>query len=106
MKTLPEILRDAMLLLDAVYDAREDVVIARGQQLEAFEGQALRLLRSEAFQIRLWHDQGDSADNYMGCYRCESRSWLGAQWSSWREHRGGVGFDIDDVLATDWRISS
>ena len=110
MKTLPEILRDAMLLLARDPDDRESVVvIARGQCLKSLDGQALRLLRSEAFQIRLWHDQDDTAENYMGHYRCEARSWLGAQWSSWREHRGlsrSASFDIDDVLATDWRISS
>lgn len=108
MKTLPEILRDAMLLLTLDEDRESVVVIARGQYLKSLDGQALRLLRSEAFQMRLWYDQGDSADNYMGHYRREARSWLGAQWSIWREHRGwlgGAGFDIDDVLATDWRIS-
>jgi hypothetical protein len=103
-KTLPEILRDAMLLLD---DGREDIVIARGQQLEALDGQALRLLRSKAFQIRLWHDTRD--DPSQSQYRCEARTWLGAQWSSWSAQcgwLGGAGFDIHDVLATDWRIAS
>lgn len=104
MKTLPEILHDAMLLLtlNKFDEDRESVVIARGQCLKSLDGQALRLLRSEAFQIRLWYDQDDTAENYMGRYRCEARSWLGTQWSSWRAGR----FDIDDVLATDWRISS
>lgn len=107
MKTLPEILRDVMLLLALDADRESVVVIVRGQCLKSLDGQALRLLRSEAFQIRLWHDQDDSADNYMGHYRCEARSWLGAQWSSWREQLPrGAAFDIDDVLATDWRISS
>lgn len=107
MKSLPEILRDAILLLGD--DCEKDVVIARGRHLESLDGQALRLLQSEAFQIRLWYDRDDSASNYMGHYKCEARSWLGTQWSSWREHRGwlgGGGFDFDDVLATDWRISS
>lgn len=96
MKTLPEILHDAMLLLDG---GRESVVIARGQRHEPLDG------RSEAFQIRLRHN----VDMGLSTYRCEARSWLGEQWSSWREqgHRlGGGSFDIDDVLATDWRSAS
>ena len=96
MKTLPKILRDAMLLLA---EGREYVVIARGQQHAPLRPS------SEAFQIRLRHD----VDVGLYEYRYEARSWLGEQWSNWREHRGwlgGAGFDIDDVLATDWRISS
>lgn len=107
MKSLPEILRDAMLLLDDRDSDREDVVIARGQQLASFDGQALRLLSSKAFQIRLRHDTRDDPDQSQ--YRCESRTWLGAEWSSWSEQcgwLGGAGFDIRDVLATDWRIVS
>lgn len=103
MKTLPEILRDALLLLDPAaglrsYDGRKSVVIARGQH-EPLNG------RSEAFQIRLRYE----VDMDLSEYRCEARSWLGEQWASWREHRGwlgGAGFDIRDVLATDWRIAS
>jgi len=105
VKTLPEILRDAMLLLELDND-RENVVIARGQQLKAFEGQPLRLLQCEAFQIRLWLERSDSADTDL--YRCEVRAWVGG-WSSWKEHRSwrdGASFDIHDVLATDWRIVS
>lgn len=95
MKTLPEILRDAILLLD---DGREYIVIARGHH-EPLDG------RSSAFQIRLRRD----IDMGLTRYRCEERSWLGEQWSSWREQRGWLGgssFDISDVLATDWRIIS
>ena len=95
MKTLPEILHDAILLLDT---GREHVVIVRGHH-EPLDG------RGEAFQVRLRRD----VDTGLSAYRCEARSWLGAQWSIWREHRGwlgGGGFDIDDVLATDWRIVS
>ena len=96
MKTLPAILRDAMLLLD---DGRENVVITRGHPPEHLDG------RKEAFQIRLRHD----IDMDLSEYRCEVRSWLGEQWSSWRDQRGWLGggsFDTSDVLATDWRISS
>lgn len=94
MKTLPEILRDAMLLLN---HGHERVVIARGHSHthEPLDG------RSEAFQIRLHRDEAVSE------YTCEVRSWLGDQWSSWRDRRGllSIGsFDISDVLATDWRI--
>ena len=95
MKTLPEILRDVMILLDD--RAREHVVIARGQQHEPLDG------RSSAYQIRLRHD----VDMGLSEYRCEARSWLGEQWSTWRDQRGwlgGGGFDVSDVLATDWRI--
>lgn len=96
MKTLPEVIRDAMLLLGG---GRESVVIARGQHGEPLGD------RSSAFQVRI------RRDGAMGVfiYRCEARCWLGGQWASWREegHRlGGGSFDIDDVLATDWRISS
>ena len=96
MKTLPEILRDAMLLLD---EGRESVVIARGSQHEPLDG------RSKAFQIRV----RCNVDMGLFQYSCEARSWLGGQWSSWSVHHGwlgGAGFDIRDVLATDWRISS
>ena len=96
MKTLPEILRDAMCLLD---EGRESVVIARGQQHEPLDA------RSEAFQLRLRHD----IDIGLPEYRCEARLWLSGQWSSWQDHRGWLGggsFDTSDVLATDWRISS
>jgi hypothetical protein len=96
VKTLPEVLRDAMLLL--LGEGREHVVIARGHDgHEPLDG------RGEAYQMRLRHDVD------LNQYRCEARSWLGEQWSSWREHRGwlgGAGFDIYDVLATDWRIAS
>lgn len=94
MKTLPEILHDAKLLLDGAW---ESVVIARGQHHEPIDG------RSEAFQIRLRYDVDTDT------YRCETRGWLGEQWANWHERRGwlgGAGFDIDDVLATDWRIAS
>lgn len=91
MKTLPEILRDVILLLD---DGHESVVIVRGDNapLDGY---------SSAFQLKLHHEVDLSA------YRCEARSWLGEQWSIWKEWRGwlgGASFDIDDVLATDWRI--
>lgn len=95
MKTLPEILRDALLLLD---DGRENVVIARGHSHEPLNA------RSEAFQIRLRLD----GDMGLSEYRCEVRSWLGEQWSSWRDQRGWLGggsFDTSDVLAIDWRIA-
>lgn len=97
MKTLHEILHDVMILLA---DPRvEQVVIARGDHdpLDA---------RSAAFQIRLDHEM--IAPGLSG-YACEARAWLGEQWSTWREHRGwlgGRGFDVRDVLATDWRIIS
>jgi hypothetical protein len=96
MKTLPEVLRDAMILLDD--SARAYVVIERGHH-EPLDG------RSSTFQIRLGHD----LDMGLSEYRCEARSWLGEQWSNWRAHRGwlgGGGFDTSDVLATDWRITS
>lgn len=95
MKTLPDILRDAMLLLD---DGRDGVVIARGHE----EPLTPRL---SAFQIRL---QVSSSFGFPK-YRCQSRSWLGEQWSTWRVHHGwlgGASFDLADVLATDWRIIS
>lgn len=93
MKTLPEILRDAMLLLEG---GREHVVIARGDH-EPIDG------RNDAFKIRLRLD----TDMGLSAYRGETSGWLGEQWSSWCERRGwlgGAAFDIDDVLATDWRI--
>lgn len=96
MKTLPEILRDAMILLDD--HNREYVVIERGHHAP-LDG------RSATYQIRLRHDR----DMGLSEYRCEPRSWLGEQWSSWRERRGWLGggsFDTSDVLATDWRIIS
>jgi hypothetical protein len=95
MKALPEVLRDALLLLDG--GGREHVVIARGHH-EPLDG------RSHAWQIRLRHDR----DMGLSEYRCETRGWLGEQWSSWHERRGwlgGAAFDISDVLATDWRIT-
>jgi hypothetical protein len=98
MKTLPAILRDAIDLLD---NDHERVVIARGEQHEPLDD------RSHAFQMRLRRDV--DMDLNLSTYRCETRSWLGEQWSSWREqgHRlGGGSFDIDAVLATDWRIVS
>lgn len=96
MKTLPEILRDAMVLLD---EGRDSVVIARGQQHEPLDGS------SAADQVRLRR----AVDEGLCVYRTEERGWLGGRWSNWYErgHRlGGGSFDIDDVLATDWRISS
>jgi len=107
VKTLPEVLHDAMLLLG---DDRENVVIARGQQHEPLDA------RSEAFQIRLSVATSIVGARRMGDepfsltrYSCEARSWLGEQWAHWRVHRGwlgGASFDLDDVLATDWRIAS
>jgi len=96
--TLPKILRDAMLLLG---DGRERVVIARGHAHEPLDG------RCEAFQIRL--QRADDATGYAMVCMCEARSWLGEEWSRWRGHcgwLGGAGFDMADVLATDWRILS
>jgi hypothetical protein len=93
VKTLPDILRDAMILL--ADDDRENVVIARGHTLDLLD------VRSQAFQLRLQRDD----HGYVG----ETRCWLGAQWSNWHVRQGwlgGAGFDIRDVLATDWRISS
>jgi len=96
MKPLPEILRDALLLLDS--DGRESVVIARGQEQPPLDA------RSVTYQFRIRLDK----DMYP-IYRCETRGWLGEQWSNWTERggwlRSGV-FDVDDVLATDWRIAS
>jgi hypothetical protein len=95
VKILPEILRDAIVLLDG---GREYVVIARGDH-EPIDG------RGQAWQIRLRVDR----DMGLSRYRCETRGWLGEQWSSWYERRGWLGsaaFDLEDVLATDWRISS
>jgi hypothetical protein len=95
MKTLSEILRDAKLLLDS---GRENVVIARGND-EPLD------CRSQAYKIKLRHD----VDTVLSVYRCETSSWLGEQWSNWTERGGwlgGAAFDIDDVLATDWRIIS
>jgi len=104
MKTLPEILRDAILLLD---EGREHVVIARGHAHEPLDG------RSQAWQIRLRRDPLvdllDQRNMGLSEYRCETRGWLGEQWSSWHEQRGWLGggsFDTSDVLATDWRIIS
>jgi hypothetical protein len=100
VKTLPEILHDVMILLADRPEPVERIVIARGDHEPLDE-------RCSAFQIRLrpsvW-----SHDVDMGLL-CEARSWLGEQWDSWREHRsllGGGGFDVSDVLATDWRIIS
>ena len=102
MKTLPDILRDAMLLLEDDSYGRENVVIARGHAHELLDD------RSRAFQIRL---QPDDVDGYgfVGGFVGETRAWLGAQWSEWRIQQGwlgGIGFDIADVLAADWRIVS
>ena len=95
MKALPEILNDVMILLA---DPRaQRVVIARGDHEPLDE-------RGAAFQIRLSRHFG--ASEYL---LCEARAWLGERWSAWREHRGwlgGVGFDVRDVLATDWRFIS
>jgi hypothetical protein len=93
MKTLPEILRDAFLLLD---EGHEWVVIERGDH-EPLDG------RSSAWQLRLRYERD------MGLTRCccSTRGWLGEQWSSWQDRRGWLGggsFDTSDVLATDWRI--
>jgi hypothetical protein len=90
---LIDVLREALLLLAAGIDR---VVIARGQALEPLDG------RSQAFQWRLRHDAAGSAFPAG-----EARSWLGGQWSDWTERvgwLGGAGFDVCDVLATDWRI--
>lgn len=100
MKTLPDILRDAMLLLDTKSDDAKrnvGVLIARGHQ-EPLE------VRSQAFQITLFVETLEGARTCIGS---KSRGWLGAQWSSWHEHRGwlgGASFDLADVLAADWRI--
>ena len=93
MKTLPEVLREAIALLDT---SRARVIIERGN-LEPLDA------RSEAFQIclqkfRYWSEPE---------YKSEARSWLGEQWGPWRPYDGwlgGAGFDLRDVLATDWRI--
>jgi len=93
MKTLPEILRDALLLLNDV--RREHVVIARGHTHDPLDS------RSVVYQMRVRREEG--YPHYSG----ETRSWLGRSWSDWREHIGWLGgpsFDISDVLATDWRI--
>ena len=95
-KSLPEILRDAMLLLD---DGCESVVIARGSH-EPLDGY------SSAYQIRL---RRHVFNERLSEYRGEARSWLGGQWASWGVNHGwlgGAAFDISDVLATDWRITS
>jgi hypothetical protein len=92
--TLPEILHEAIRLLDASEDAR--VVIARGARHELLDG------RGQSYQVRL---RRDTIFTKLFEYRCETRGWLGEQWSSWHERRGwlgGAGFDIADVLATDW----
>jgi hypothetical protein len=94
MKTFPEILHDVVLLLN---EGRENVVIARGDH-EPLDG------RSSAYQLRFW-----PCNEGLSEYRCEDRGWLGGQWSRWSEHRGwsgGAGFDMLDVLATDWKIAS
>jgi hypothetical protein len=93
VKSLPEILRDAVVLLDG---GREYVVIARGDHAPID-------IRSHAWQIRL------RVDRELSFYRCETRGWLGEEWSSWSNRCGrfsSAAFDLDDVLATDWRISS
>ena len=92
MTTLPEILRDVQLLL--ADERREYVVIARG------DGEPLDD-RSSAYQLRVWRE------TMYPKLSCEARSWLGGQWSQWRETHGwlgGCGFDTSDVLAVDWRI--
>ena len=92
--TLPEILSQAIRLLG---EGRDRVVIARGDTDEHLNGHC------QVFQMRLRRD----SDMGLSAYRCEARSWLGEQWSSWTERRGwlgGGGFDIDDVLAIDWRL--
>ena len=91
--TLIEVLHEALPQLAA---GHESVVIARGQQHEPLDA------GNEAFQFRLRPDMHAALPPW-----CEARSWLGGQWSVWRERRGwlgGAGFDIRDVLATDWRI--
>jgi hypothetical protein len=95
MKALPAILHDVMILFADSCIA--SVVIARGDHEPLDE-------RCSAYQIRLRPPMHVG----MGLL-CEARSWLGGQWDKWREHRGplgGGGFDIEDVLATDWRIIS
>jgi len=101
MKTLTEVLRDALILLGD--EARDHVVIARGHQDEPLGP------RSQAFQIRLHRDHDYVWGAARPVHRCETRRWLIEEWSSWSESRGwlgGAGFDIDDVLATDWRVVS
>ncbi len=95
--TLTDILGVAARLLGTAQ--RDHVVIERGHTHAPLDG------RSSVFQLRLRHD----VDIGLSEYRCEARSWLGGHWSDWREQRGwlgGGGFDISDVIATDWRISS
>ena len=89
--TLFDIIRHAQVFLNT---GSKYVVIARGQTDDLGPG-------SQAYQIRL-HREGP----YI---LCDARGWLGEQWSDWRDRRGwlgSAGFDIDDVLATDWRILS
>lgn len=99
MKTLPEILRDVIAINEEAHAPARNgrvIVIARGDH-EPLDG------RSSAFQLQVRHDVDMGLDEY----RCVARSWLGEEWSIWREHRGwlgGGGFDVSDVLATDWRI--
>jgi len=86
--TLPEILHGALRLLN---EGAQRVVIVRGDDHDRLDG------RSRAYQVRLRYDDG---------VRCESRAWLGEQWSSWREEGGQFSegsFDVADVLAVDWR---
>jgi hypothetical protein len=101
MKALPEILRDAIILLNekrayreryGLKDVDQRVVIGRG------DSGPLNGRTYDAFQIRLCLEGPVE-------YKCESRVWEGAQWSKWREY-GGAAFNIRDVLATDWRIVS
>ena len=98
MKGFPEIIRDAMILLD---QGVERVVIARGDSENPLQA------RHSAFQFRLRRVTGLPAR--LNLCAGESRSWLGEQWSDWRERigwLGGLGVDLDDVLASDWRIVS
>lgn len=93
MKALPAILNDVMILLTDPHVARARVTITRGDHEPLDE-------RCSTFQLRLSLD--DERD-----LLCEARSWLGGQWSSWHKNQGwlgGGGFDVRDVLATDWRI--
>jgi hypothetical protein len=96
--TLIEVLHEVLPRLIA---GQEQIVIARGDAHEPLDG------GNQAFQFRLRRNQIDDHYTWHGDPRCETRSWLGGQWSEWRERYGwlgGPGFDIRDVLATDWRI--
>ena len=103
MKTLSEIVRDAILLLDAVNETRGSeaavcVVIARGHHAPIDAS-------ASAYQIRLRRDVDRAGVVF---YRGETRSWLGRQWASWQNRQGWLGnasFDVADLLATDWRIA-